>query len=185
MIDRARREGKISIHSLLAEGDAILREGIIEAGISIHSLLAEGDTCPKRKEAAQWSISIHSLLAEGDATKTVSYGGLEDISIHSLLAEGDLLLDKVTRPIRISIHSLLAEGDDARQRARKNRQSFQSTPSSRRETARDRCRHRWCPHFNPLPPRGGRPLQLVELGQKVRFQSTPSSRRETRSSPMI
>ena len=43
MIDRARREGKISIHSLLAEGDAPQTQEVPSPDISIHSLLAEGD----------------------------------------------------------------------------------------------------------------------------------------------
>ena len=34
-------------------------------------------------------------------------------------------------------------------------------------------------HFNPLPPCGGRPLQIVGLSRRPRFQSTPSVWRET------
>ena len=34
---------RISIHSLLAEGDAISAEAVVAPTISIHSLLAEGD----------------------------------------------------------------------------------------------------------------------------------------------
>ena len=61
------RDVRISIHSLLAEGD---KDGIVlgiqQGAISIHSLLAEGDAKPRRTQARA-SISIHSLLAEGDS----------------------------------------------------------------------------------------------------------------------
>ena len=57
----------ISIHALLAEGDAPAYQ-IIQRHIeiSIHALLAEGDEA--EFQAAQYAlISIHALLAEGDA----------------------------------------------------------------------------------------------------------------------
>ena len=103
----------ISIHSLLAEGDAggnpmqavatmafqstpssrretVARgwEEAADAIISIHSLLAEGDPSGSFSAFAPY-ISIHSLLAEGDRRAVCPQAGQPGISIHSLLAEGD------------------------------------------------------------------------------------------------
>ena len=58
---------RISIHSLLAEGDGKGFTFYAAAVISIHSLLAEGDKA-FRKGMMLIYISIHSLLAEGDCT---------------------------------------------------------------------------------------------------------------------
>ena len=59
------------------------------------------------------------------------------------------------------------------------RSSFQSTPSSRRETIKSGACAARRKNFNPLPPRGGRPhLPALSCNWQL-FQSTPSSRRET------
>ena len=80
-------------------------------------------------------------------------------------------------------------------------ESFQSTPSTRRETSVEyteqyegiyfnplpphggrlslRTRLYKLPYFNPLPPHGGRPPSFCFPGQFTGFQSTPSTRRET------
>ena len=82
-----------------------------EAGtISIHALLAEGDA---GKSYGYWrlDISIHALLAEGDPVSVSNSPNSTIISIHALLAEGDLLHDKSCPPLQIAIHALLAEGD--------------------------------------------------------------------------
>ena len=80
----------------------------------------------------------------------------------------------------ISIHSLLAEGDEVGDAARGRDLKFQSTPSSRRETAAGRGSRAYRAYFNPLPPRGGR-LAILDISAVANriFQSTPSSRRET------
>ena len=60
--------GKISIHALLAEGDADILAGYdYELEISIHALLAEGDLLPRVQSGPGAAISIHALLAEGDS----------------------------------------------------------------------------------------------------------------------
>ena len=136
------------------------------------------ETLPYSKLVGKNKISIHSLLAEGDARYDAD-DNPTTISIHSLLAEGDQADDVPPFGDHISIHSLLAEGDlDAVRPGEKNhyfnplpprggRQNrgrngimpctFQSTPSSRRETR-----------------------TLCSLVRGSKFQSTPSSRRETR-----
>ena len=78
------------------------------------------------------------------------------ISIHSLLAEGDCNALDLRAAADISIHSLLAEGDEDLYAMYNQMAQFQSTPSSRRETAAPQHRYLF-----------------------LTFQSTPSSRRET------
>ena len=87
-------------------------------------------------------------------------GYIEDqngISIHSLHTEGDLLcswhcIDRTN----ISIHSLHTEGDVSGYSLAVVAYSFQSTPSTRRETPELLPALHIFPHFNPLPPHGGR-----------------------------
>ena len=62
----------------------------------------------------------------------------------------------------ISIHSLRVEGD-----------------VDSRETL---CLYR---NFNPLPPRGGRPVDSLPSLHRMLFQSTPSAWRETMDSPGV
>ena len=57
--------------------------------------------------------------------------------------------------------------------------SFQSTPSSQRETIQSRHTTPLVYHFNPLPPRRGRPVFFQGEDGRRAFQSTPSSQRET------
>ena len=85
-----------------------------------------------------YKISTHSLLAEGDIDSGAGGKVNELISTHSLLAEGDQTEPRKNRNQLISTHSLLAEGDQA---------------TSIRPA-------RGLSHFNPLPPRGGRPFLL-------------------------
>ena len=56
---------------------------------------------------------------------------------------------------------------------------FQPTPSSRRETCPLRQTAAPAGYFNPLPPRGGRPIWRGTSAARLSFQPTPSSRRET------
>ena len=59
-------------------------------------------------------------------------------------------------------------------------QEFQSTPSARRATRLHRRGLLCLLHFNPRPPRGGRPALQVSHNGFTKFQSTPSARRATR-----
>ena len=79
------------------------------------------------------------------------------ISIHSLRVEGDLMVHKGVESISISIHSLRVEGDPVLVPAA-------VVPCD----------------FNPLPPCGGRLLQLCNGAVYDEFQSTPSVWRETK-----
>ena len=128
-----------------------------------------------------------------------------DISIHSLHTEGDLLcswhcIDRTN----ISIHSLHTEGDVSGYSLAVVAYSFQSTPSTRRETndlAESEHDNEISIHslhtegdaeltamaaeasqnFNPLPPHGGRQQKIQQIKIQLTFQSTPSTRRETHS----
>ena len=79
-----------------------------------------------------------------------------NISIHSLLAEGDKPSASPRRPA-CNFNPLPPRGG-RRLRGMQDggKNIFQSTPSSRRETAAGAQRPRGDAHFNPLPPRGGR-----------------------------
>ena len=81
----------------------------------------------------------------------------------------------------ISIHSLRMEGDPACNMRRHLHCGFQSTPSAWRETDRSRHQEKTAPHFNPLPPHGGRRRNWKDCAISVKFQSTPSAWRETTS----
>ena len=174
---RSRRWPRISIHSLLAEGDTAEKWVAAMRNISIHSLLAEGDPSisPHYKDS---TISIHSLLAEGDGRKRAGHMTNNDfnplpprggrraraaqrqlgraISIHSLLAEGDRRIGRKGLFRAISIHSLLAEGDlYAEMDSMFDDISIHSLLAEG-DVAAVRFVHSMIVNFNPLPPRGGR-----------------------------
>ena len=79
----------------------------------------------------------------------------------------------------ISIHALREEGDDGNMDEFGHIGEFQSTPSARRATIPDREHTLLLHHFNPRPPRGGRPQAAVQPIRESLFQSTPSARRAT------
>ena len=81
----------------------------------------------------------------------------------------------------ISIHSLHTEGDLLTGGEGKRIFSFQSTPSTRRETVRHVLVCAAGCDFNPLPPHGGRRPPAPLWGATEKFQSTPSVWRETTS----
>ena len=80
----------------------------------------------------------------------------------------------------ISIHSLHTEGDLLTGGEGKRIFSFQSTPSTRRETVRHVLVCAAGCDFNPLPPHGGRRPPAPLWGATEKFQSTPSAWRETK-----
>ena len=62
---------------------------------------------------------------------------MDKISIHTFLAEGDDATFSLRKLVSvISIHTFLAEGDAASAAAAVNSALFQSTPSSRKVTAK-------------------------------------------------
>ena len=111
-----------------------LRDLMIESIISIHSPLA-GRDCPRIEEVPCWiCISIHSPLAGRDADAG-NFIRVKFISIHSPLAGRDELNAVQAGLSIISIHSPLAGRDN-----------------------RHWLRHRAILYFNPLAPRGARPI---------------------------
>ena len=84
----------------------------------------------------------------------------------------------------ISIHALREEGDDGNMDEFGHIGEFQSTPSARRATIPDREHTLLLHHFNPRPPRGGRPQAAVQPIRESLFQSTPSARRATAGANM-
>ena len=84
--------------------------------------------------------------------------------------------------IAISIHSLRMEGDSGDSLSEGTHKVFQSTPSAWRETMFRSADFTVFPHFNPLPPHGGRPATSpMPTITPHAFQSTPSAWRETAS----
>ena len=77
------------------------------------------------------------------------------------------------RRLWISIHSLLAEGDADQSLCLSAGTSFQSTPSSRRETQLGRPRPPVQSNFNPLPPRGGRHGVTYHIEGRPDFNPLP------------
>ena len=105
-----------------------------------------------RKIYRIYDISIHSLRVEGDwFDRMRKYGFVENISIHSLRVEGDI----------IPHIDLLAQ------------MQFQSTPSVWRETLSMAQNRSPPPHFNPLPPCGGRHLVSPAAAQGAHFNPLP------------
>ena len=107
------------------------------------------------------TISIHSLRVEGDVKSCEKENTHAAISIHSLRVEGDTARLVVPAVQRISIHSLRVEGDGRHHQADRCRRTFQSTPSVWRETAKHAADPGKSKNFNPLPPCGGRLLDLT------------------------
>ena len=130
--------------------------------ISIHSLLAEGDHVSSVRLTSHFRFQ--STPSSRRETRRLRDGHRGDrISIHSLLAEGD----RVAHPggaLYVDFNPLPPRGG---RRVCTNQLNsdllFQSTPSSRRETAA-----------------GGYRLPYAD-----RFQSTPSSRRETQRAALL
>ena len=97
-----------------------------------------------------------------------------DISIHSLHTEGDLLcswhcIDRTN----ISIHSLHTEGDVSGYSLAVVAYSFQSTPSTRRETLSLIRGMLLAENFNPLPPHGGRLATIARGSPDLYFNPLP------------
>ena len=173
----------ISIHSLLAEGDAKRRASKPPPRKfqSTPSLRRE----TRLSAAACWgvTISIHSLLAEGDALERRSLLGCNYFNPlppcggrrSSRMDFGSALSQFQSTP------SLRRETPDVSRDIPHDK--FQSTPSLRRETFQALRLLRPTPYFNPLPPCGGRRLPGARSLPHPEFQSTPSLRRETRHRP--
>ena len=80
-------------------------------------------------------ISIHALYEEGDMILFLT-PSKPSISIHALYEEGDDDIKERNYSPAISIHALYEEGDTIFSYADRKQYLFQSTPSTRRATAR-------------------------------------------------
>ena len=191
----------ISIHSLLAEGDAIARIGNI-IGPNFNPLPPRGGRRPRHSLHGRIIFYFNPLPPRGGRRpRPRSKPPWQAISIHSLLAEGDNPYS--TSQAGATYFNPLPPRGGRRPTACLGgcKPRFQSTPSSRRETFFLASNLRSCfisihsllaegdvpvssrrsssGYFNPLPPRGGRRFYCnISPGGNV-FQSTPSSRRET------
>ena len=163
--------------------------------ISIHSLRMEGDRQKFQDIAPKIGISIHSLRMEGDFThvhfiygishfnplpphggrrlRTHGVHNKRKISIHSLHTEGDIYHVTVACTRRISIHSLHTEGDGLCTFPFPLQNTFQSTPSTRRETCPELSHPGQTHYFNPLPPHGGRLASLFSIFIVAHFNPLP------------
>ncbi len=84
-------------------------------------------------------ISIHALREEGDLAPFLK-NNAQLISIHALREEGDEMCGDWKEITEISIHALREEGDMS------NNSLYDESE-----------------HFNPRPPRGGRPDRTILL----------------------
>ena len=197
--------------------------------ISIHSLRVEGDTCRRLKFLS--TLNFNPLPPRGGRrTYTVGLSADYAISIHSLRVEGDrrdlmpLVRCRDFNPLpprggrqfsfAVLVNHLAFQSTPSAWRETLYCHDgavgicrFQSTPSAWRETAASGCRLLQRQHFNPLPPRGGRPQGTIDdyqiIGISIHslrvegdvvmlisdvlpklFQSTPSAWRETRQASL-
>ncbi len=188
----------ISIHSLYAEGDLArdptilpikyfnplpLRRGrpILSIGgrhrhhISIHSLYAEGDEI-QFWPSVDTNISIHSLYAEGDAPALLFRTSKRDFNPLPL-RRGRLYAQKCKMRSSKDFNPLpLRRGRLRRALHMHLWDSFQSTPSTQRETRYFFQFQQLIPYFNPLPLRRGRLIDKVTREPIIYFNPLPLRR---------
>ena len=157
---RSNTPEDISIHSLHTEGDEKKLARERQQRISIHSLHTEGDDTEKTQAQIN-SISIHSLHTEGDNNR--SFKNLIIINFNPLPPHGGRLVESPRSEQNLSFQSTPSTRRETSGNRRRNCNShkFQSTPSTRRETRYITITLFFRNHFNPLPPHGGR-LNLVD-----------------------
>ena len=179
MQTRSNTPEDISIHSLHTEGDEKKLARERQQRISIHSLHTEGDDTEKTQAQIN-SISIHSLHTEGDNNR--SFKNLIIINFNPLPPHGGRRRCIFCRHRRCYFNPLPPHGGRPRYSLVTGRySSFQSTPSTRRETAQFRIiegDHKISIHS--LHTEGDVPEMMI-LSNSLTFQSTPSTRRETPS----
>ena len=131
----------------------------------------------------QFNISIHSLRVEGDQLVSFLFPRPQNFNPLPPCGGRPLRSPICKGACRISIHSLRVEGDRQRCFAGSSVPGFQSTPSVWRETTHGSGCQRPCAisihslrvegdlkslsvcriaaHFNPLPPCGGRRINII------------------------
>ena len=85
---------------------------------------------------------------------------------------------------RISIHSLRVEGDRLPATRHGRAFRFQSTPSVWRETALFQLGCSFCGHFNPLPPCGGRRMEVLPNYHTHNFNPLPPCGGRRKNAPL-
>ena len=141
--------------------------------ISIHSLHTEGDNCAINRPYRTWKFQS-TPSTRRETIRGNTYYALDNISIHSLHTEGDNNRS-FKNLIIINFNPLPPHGGRLVESPRSEQNlSFQSTPSTRRETL---IPWRFFPgnyHFNPLPPHGGRPAETGgEIATAINFNPLP------------
>ena len=124
-------------------------------------------------------ISIHSLRMEGDLVALVGWNGRSLFQSTPSAWRETLRWRYCTLHSGISIHSLRMEGDRLVDGFRQTVKDFNPLPPhGGRPLEINHCHFHH--HFNPLPPHGGRPNIRYDWTTAKSFQSTPSAWRETR-----
>ena len=150
----------------------ILHSIPVVAVISIHSLHTEGDSLLVRSVPP--NVHFNPLPPHGGRQVSMIYPHLAiQISIHSLHTEGDVKSDLSDSEREISIHSLHTEGDRKRRWRELPIATFQSTPSTRRETSQLKLLGWEISNFNPLPPHGGRHFKCLIGTEENHFNPLP------------
>ena len=145
------REERISIHALREEGDFACAACIIKCE-NFYPRPPRGGRPPQCPGITSGNtISIHALREEGDPRGPRKESQNPEISIHALREEGDQ-------------DFLVGMGDTLK---------FLSTPSARRATAGGLRQDRGPADFYPRPPRGGRPLFLLNCQSCLYFYPRP------------
>ena len=196
------RRKHISIHALREEGDVSCTQGAVSGFGFLSTPSARRATKGQNKSFKSGNISIHALREEGDlpVSRCTSFttfdfyprpprGGRPAHEQPVQRAVRFLSTPSARRatgtmknlhvPIQISIHALREEGDRIWSRLAESRKRFLSTPSARRATPAVPATRSASSYFYPRPPRGGRPLQGLDLVRLIIFLSTPSARRAT------
>ena len=147
----------ISIHSLHTEGDVVLN-GVRYSAEDFNPLPPHGGRLGEYVHTTTLPLHFNPLPPHGGRPDALgmSYGHYMDFN--PLPPHGGRQHLESTGEVTryISIHSLHTEGDARSSQGRPNSIRFQSTPSTRRETARSFALTTTVSHFNPLPPHGGR-----------------------------
>ena len=168
---------EISIHSLHTEGDSALYF------LSPSTLLFQSTPSTRRETLGMGGHYIHWTFQSTPSTRRetgVVFSVAIDavISIHSLHTEGD---NKVcyNRTGGVHFNPLPPHGGRPSSASVNFRSmSFQSTPSTRRETTNDG-RSRSDKRFQSTPSTRRETLLTLSRDDAFLFQSTPSTRRET------
>ena len=125
-------------------------------------------TPPARGATCRWTAGICSDIFQSTppargATRRVCASAAEKSNFNPRPPRGGRrsYLRPAAVCLHISIHAPREGGDRTRSREQRRGAKFQSTPPARGATSNAFCHSSDCSHFNPRPPRGGRPLSLL------------------------